>query len=332
MVAIAPMPAETKPPAPDAARPAAAAPRRPTPAAPAAGRACAPEPRAPSAAEWVHETNFFSITSGPSGSSAASALLVSLSWSGRSSSARRPQVAADQRAGAPAQPLGDLAELDPDLVAGQQPRLGRLGQRDPRAHEQRLDARHRRLHRLGDLLVGERVHLAQHQRGALGLRQLVDVADEQAELLALVDLVGGAGAVLGEVDVHRVDADRLGAAQVVEAAVARDPVQPGPDVDRAVVGEHRVEGGGEHLLQHVLGVLARAEQVAAEGEQARLVARDERLEGGVVAAAHERDQPLVGLQAQQRRAAVEADTPGVFESRDFHPAAGERSSVLQEHA
>ena len=57
----------------------------------------------------------------------------------------------------------------------------------------------------------------------------------------------------------------------------------------AVVGHHRVERGGEDLLQHVLGVLARAEHVPAEGEQARLVAPDERLVGGLVAAPGERD-------------------------------------------
>ena len=84
-------------------------------------------------------------------------------------------------------------------------------------------------------------------------------------------------------DVHRVDADRLRAAQVVQGAVARDPVQPRPHVDRPLVGEHRVERGGEDLLQHVLGVLARGEHVAAEREQPRLVARDERLERGLVA-------------------------------------------------
>ena len=74
----------------------------------------------------------------------------------------------------------------------------------------------------------------------------------------------------------------------------------------ALVGEDRVEGGGEDLLEHVLGVLARAEHVAAEGQQARLVARAERLEGGVLAAAGERDQALVGLQAQQGRRAPQA--------------------------
>ena len=113
-------------------------------------------------------------------------------------------------------------------------------------------------------------------------------------------------AVFGEVDVHRVHADGGGAAQVVERAVAGDAVEPGPDVDLALVGEDRVEGGGEDLLQDVLGVLARAEHVAAEGQQARLVARAQRLEGGVMAPAGEGDQPLVGLQAQQRGRAAQA--------------------------
>ena len=91
------------------------------------------------------------------------------------------------------------------------------------------------------------------------------------------------------------------AAQVVQAAVARDPVEPRARVDRPVVGEHRVERGGEDLLQHVLGVLGRAEHVAAEGEQPRLVALEERVEGAVVAAPDERDQLLVALEPEQGR-------------------------------
>ena len=100
----------------------------------------------------------------------------------------------------------------------------------------------------------------------------MDVAHQQAELLAGMDLVRSARAVLGEMDVHRVDADRLRTPQVVEAAVTGDPVEPRADVDRTVVGEDRVESGGEHLLEDVLGILAGAEQVAAEGQKPRLVA------------------------------------------------------------
>ncbi len=221
------------------------------------------------------------------------------------------QMAAHRRARAP-QALGDLAELEPDLVAGQQPRLGGLGQRHPRAHQQRLDRRDRGLHRLGDLVVGERVDLAQQQRGPLRLRQILDVGDKKPELLAFVDLVRGREPALGQVDVHRVHPDRLRAAQVVERAVARDPVQPRPHVDLAVVGQHRVERGGEDLLQHVLGVLARGQHVPAEGQQARLVARHQCLEGMVVAPPDQRDETLVRLQAQERRTTVEAGSAGVL--------------------
>ena len=63
--------------------------------------------------------------------------------------------------------------------------------------------------------------------------RLLHVLEQQPEVLALVDLVGGRQAALGEVDVHRVDADRLLLAQVVERAVAGDAVQPRPHVDRA---------------------------------------------------------------------------------------------------
>ena len=54
------------------------------------------------------------------------------------------------------------------------------------------------------------------------------------------------------------------------------------------------------------------EHVPAEREQARLVAGDQRLEGVVVAAPDQRDEALVGLQAKQRRAAVESGGAGVL--------------------
>ena len=211
-------------------------------------------------------------------------------------------VAAD-RAGDLAQALGGFGELDPDLAAGQQARLAGLGERDPRPHQQRLDRRHRGLHRGGDLLVGEGVHLAQQQGRALGLGKFVDVAEDLAELLAVVDLLGGRGGLDGRHHVHRFL--RVGGrfAQVVEAAVAGDPVEPGAQVDLALVGEHRPVGVDEDLLQHVLGVLGGAQHLAAEAEQAALVAVDDRLEGAGVAAARHRDQLLVALQLEQGRAA-----------------------------
>ena len=296
-VASAPAPTVKMPPAALAPPAAPAAAPAPTVALAPPATCALPAEAEPSLAR----KSFLKISSGPTGSMAASAWLFSLSCFLKERQRSQPRTW--RRAGALEldQALGDLAELQAHLVAAQLARLGGLGERDARAHEQRLDRRHGRLHRLCDLLVGERVDLAQQQRGALGLGQLVDVGEQLAEALAADRPVARGHAVVGEVDVHRVDAHRGRAAQVVERAVARDPVQPRARVDLALVGEHRVEGRGEDLLQDVLGVLARAEHVAAEGEQARLVARAERLEGGVLAAPRERDQALVGLQAQQRR-------------------------------
>ena len=278
------------------APPAAAAPPAPAAAVPPEAAAVVPS--------WARIV-FLSRNSGPTGYSMAIARLLARSClrkCAQRSHVRRWRRTGRGRAG---DALGDGAELHADLVAGQQARLGGLGQRDPRAHEQRLHRRDGGLHRLGDLLVGQRVDLAQQQRRALRLGQVLDVGDQEPELLALVHLVGGGQAALGEVHVHRVHADRGRAAQVVERAVARDPVQPRPHVDLALVREDRVERGREDLLQHVLRVLLGGQHVAAEREQPRLVAAHERLEGVLVAASDERDQALVGLQPQQRRASME---------------------------
>ncbi len=216
---------------------------------------------------------------------------------------------APDRSRGPGDALGHAAELQPDLVAGEQARLGGLRERHAGAHEKRLHARDRRVHRLGDLVVGECVDLAQEQCGALRLGQLLHVGDDPAELLTAVDGVRRRGAVVALEHVHRVLAGGLGPAQVVQAAVARDPVEPRSRIDRPVVGADRVEGGGEDLLEDVLRVLARAEHVAAEREQPRLVALHERLEGAVMAAPHERDELLVGLEPEQGRAARERGEP-----------------------
>ena len=238
--------------------------------------------------------------SGATGRIAASALLFSLQLlAERAAAFAAAYVAAGGRADL-RQALGGLSELQAHLLAAQLAGLGGLGEGDPGPHQQRLDGGDGRFHRLRDLFVGEGVDLAQQQRRPLRLGELVHVGDQLAEVLPAHHLVGRREAALGEVDVHRVDADRGGPAEVVQRAVAGDPVEPRTHVDLALVGPHGVEGGREHLLEHVLGVLLGGQHVPAEGQQARLVARAENLEGGVVAAAGERDQALIGLQAQQR--------------------------------
>src|SRR6185436_4440842 len=71
-------------------------------------------------------------------------------------------------------------------------------------------------------------------------------------------------------------------------------------------------GGEEGVLERVLGLLARAEHVPAEAEDRAVVAVEERLEGGLVAGAHERHETLVAREAEQagRTADAGADRNG----------------------
>jgi hypothetical protein len=120
-----------------------------------------------------------------------------------------------------------------------------------------------------------------------------------------VDGVGCRHAAVALEHVHRVQTGGHRASQVVQTAVAGDAVEPRARVDRAVVGEHRVERGGEDLLEHVLGVLGGPEHVAAECEQPRLVALEEGVESAVVTSPDERDQLLVALKPEKGRPAGE---------------------------
>ena len=297
--------------------PVAAVPAAPVAAVVAAAPAAAPPPALAVVPSWA-SISFLRISSGPIGSISASARLVSRSDLRNTGAAFAVAQVAAHRGSQPRESLGDLAELLAHLLAGQLARLGGLGERDAGADQQRLHARDGGLHRLGDLLVGERVDLAQQQRGALRLRELADVGDQLAELLAVVDRVGDGPAVVGDVVVEVVDADRRLAAHVVQRAVARDPVEPRLEVDRALVGDHRAIGGGEGLLQHVLGVLLGAEHVAREREQPRVVARDQHLVRRLVAAPGDRDQPFVRLQAQERAGPAHARNGDALQCRDFH--------------
>src|SRR5213078_1265953 len=78
-----------------------------------------------------------------------------------------------------------------------------------------------------------------------------------------------------------------------ETAVSSDGVKPGLELDLAVVGAQRPVGGEQGVLKRVLGLLARAEHMAAEREQPAVVAIEYLLEGSVVARADARDESLV---------------------------------------
>jgi len=216
------------------------------------------------------------------------------------------------------QPLRLLAKLFPDLLAAEGPRFGGLGKGDPRPHQQRLHGGNGGLHRLGDLLVGEVVQLPQQQRGPLALGKLADVLDEMADTLLLEDPIAYRLGVGAQVDVHRVDAGGRGAAQLVEAAVAGDPVKPRPDVDRPIVGNQGVVGGDEYLLQDVLGVLLAAQHVSAEGKEPGAVPLDQDLEGPLVAGPGQGNQPLLGGKPQQLLGRQPTDQKRLFSRLRLH--------------
>ena len=192
-------------------------------------------------------------------------------------------------------------QVAPDLAAVGVARLLRLDQPDPRPHEQRLHRGHRDVERAGELRVAEPVDLAHQQRRALLLGQPADVGDEPLEVLAPLRLVDRVEQRLARhlEDLRR---RRVRPPQVVDAAVVRDAVEPGAHVDRAAVAAQRPERAHEHVLQHVLGVLARMrrEHLAHVREQPLAVAVVEHAERLVGACAEERDELLVGAQPQQR--------------------------------
>ena len=80
---------------------------------------------------------------------------------------------------------------------------------------------------------------------------------ELAQVLAALGLLDRVVQRLAR-DLEDVGGERHRAPQMVDAAVVGDAVEPRAQVDVPVVGAQRAVGADEDVLQHVLGVLARA--------------------------------------------------------------------------
>jgi hypothetical protein len=93
------------------------------------------------------------------------------------------QVLARASAGAHAAIEG-AREVGPDLDAGGVTGLDGLHQSDARTHEQGLDRRDGDVQRLGQVAVGQALHLAHQQCRALLVGQGADVGDQPAQVLA----------------------------------------------------------------------------------------------------------------------------------------------------
>jgi hypothetical protein len=163
-----------------------------------------------------------------------------------------------------------------------------------------LTAGDRGVERGGEVGIGHAVDLAHEQGGALLLGEAADVGDEPAQVVTALGLLDR---VVQRLARHLEDLGRRGrrAAQLIDAAVVRDPVEPRADVELPVVGAQGAVGPHEDVLQHVLGVLPRAsEHLAGVGEEPLLVAVHEHGERVVGARAEQGDELVVGAQPQQR--------------------------------
>jgi hypothetical protein len=179
--------------------------------------------------------------------------------------------------------------------------VARAHQRLARLEHERLDLLAAHPEHRSDLRVGLVAELEEDQRRALVVGQALQLVHQLAQVGAELDL-GRHPLERSEVgrqpvgrDLHTLRAmDR-------QAAVARDRVEPGAQLDVAHAGAQRAVGRGEAVLQGVLGLLAAAEHLSAEGEQAAVVAVVDDLERGVVAGAHARDEAIVAHARQPPR-------------------------------
>ena len=137
------------------------------------------------------------------------------------------------------------------------------------------------------------VKLRENEGGALVVGQSRDVGQDRAQVRARGDLDGQG--VPGRL--RHISDDALAAgAQLGQAAVAGDGIQPGARRDGRL-GAHEVAvGGQERELGDILGRFTGAQHVPAECEHGPVVAVKERLEGSLGARVHLLDQALIGRQ------------------------------------
>jgi hypothetical protein len=209
------------------------------------------------------------------------------------------QVAPGDAARTHAAVVGD-DQLLADLRAGDVTRLERLREADARADQERLHRRNRDAERVGHVRVRHTAEFAHQQRGALLLREPAHVRDQAAQRFAL--LGSGDRIVTGGPDpLDHLRRRRRWAAELIDAAVVRDPIEPRPQGQLGVAGAQAGVRANEHLLESVLGIRSRAGQhLPRVREQPLSIPIVDRLECLVVPGAKELDQLLVGAQTQQR--------------------------------
>ncbi|HEV2723709.1 MAG TPA: hypothetical protein VGV10_03675 [Thermoleophilaceae bacterium] len=181
-------------------------------------------------------------------------------------------------------------ELLLDLFAAGIARVATLDQPGSCAKHEPLHLGHLAAQHLGHVGVREAAELGEHERGALVVRQLLQVGHELAQVGALLHLIAESfGACVQGLF-------RLLAARPPDrdAAVARNGVEPRLEADLAVLAQKVLMGCCEGVLNGVLALVEGAEHVPAEREDAWYVAFIDGLERRLVPAPDLPDQMVVG--------------------------------------
>ena len=133
----------------------------------------------------------------------------------------------------------------------------------------------------------------QYKRGALIGGQPLNILDDLAQLLSAREQARGT-VECGTISAHPFAVRNLAtSAQLRQAAVARNRVQPRPQRTVAPTAAKRPERRDERQLQRVLAPLAASQHVRAETEQRGTVTIENLLEGLIVPGRDPRRKPLV---------------------------------------
>jgi hypothetical protein len=155
-----------------------------------------------------------------------------------------------------------------------------------------------------DLLVRLAAEFEQHQRRALIGGQPPDVLDNLAELLAARDQARRT-IDRGTVSAEPVAVRNLATgAQLRQAAIARDRIQPRPQRTVTATATKRLVCRHQRQLQRVLAPLPASQHMHTEAEQRRTVTIENLLERLIVAGPDPRHKLLVGEAARTRRSRV----------------------------
>ena len=191
------------------------------------------------------------------------------------------QVSAD--AASSQHPAVTIGEAATDLAAVHPAALGHAGEPEAGLVDELLHPRRALIQDARDLLVRQPRELAQHERPTLIGRQRQEVLPQGGELLDRLEPLHRALRERGLRPAQRLGGERRTAPEHADAPVVSDPVEPGPDRQRALLALRQGAERADHgALERLLGVLRLAEDRGAVAVEAVAIAAIEGLEGALV--------------------------------------------------